>query len=65
MINGVKSRRLKPKFNKIEANISFKTKSFLALCIAVVPFAASHSSIGEGMKQQDMLTITQLIHDIS
>ena len=54
MIKGVNSKRLKLKFNKIEAAISLKTKSFLVLCIVTVPFSMSHSSIGNGMKEQDI-----------
>ena len=65
MIKGLKSKALNKKFNNIEANSSLKTKSFLVLCIEMFPAFESHSSIGEGMKQQDMLTITQSIHDIS
>ena len=52
---GVKSKILNPKFNKIEADISLKTKAFLVLCIETVPFSMSHSSIGNGMKEQEII----------
>ena len=63
MTKGINIKMLKIKFSIIAAIISLKTKCFLALCIATVPFSVSHSSIGQGMKQHEIMWITQSIQD--